>query len=91
MAETAPKATIVDAIIQVLRGRREPMTVSEIYQAIVADKLYTFNARNPAGIVGTQLRRHAEGNESQAAARTKLFGRTSDGKYRLLDQDARNR
>jgi restriction system protein len=60
------------------------MTVSEIYQAIVNDQLYTFNARNPVGVVGTQLRRHAEGANFPAAARTKLFGRTEDGKYYLL-------
>ena len=39
--------TIMETVFDVLRQAGKPMTVSEIYQAIIRDNLYPFGAQNP--------------------------------------------
>jgi hypothetical protein len=83
MATGEGKATITGAISEVLREHKQPMTTAEIHHAIETAKLYTFNAKNPSGVVATQLRRHTEGANPRIAAKSKLFVRTAEGKYTL--------
>lgn len=54
--------TIVEAIKQVMRERGAPMTVAEVYGAIIDQGLYTFNADQPEQIVRQQIRRHCIAN-----------------------------
>jgi predicted RNase H-like nuclease (RuvC/YqgF family) len=79
--------TIADAIGQVLRANREPMTIPEIHEAIERGKLYVFNSRTPQHIVRTQLRRHTVGVHARGSARVKLFGLTADNRYYLLPHE----
>ena len=44
-------ATIIETIFEVLRQAGKPMTVSEIYQAIIRDDLYPFGAQDPQAVV----------------------------------------
>jgi hypothetical protein len=57
------------------------MTAVEIYNAIVAGRLYVFKAKDPLGIVRTQLRRHSKGG----AGSTEVIFEQIDGQgFRLL-------
>jgi restriction system protein len=78
--------TIVDAIVEVLRSTDGPMTAEEITEAIKRKHLYNFKAAEPAHIVSTQIRRHTDGLSLRAAADTKRFLLTQDGRYGLIDK-----
>ena len=45
--------TIAEIIIELLKNVKKPMTVPEIYEAIIRDNLHQFNARNPKAVVYT--------------------------------------
>ena len=49
------KKTIIEAIKEVMLAAGQPMTVSEVYQAIVSKNLYTFKADQPVQIVRSQM------------------------------------
>lgn len=75
-----------EAIADVLRGNGRAMTAQEIYDEIIQRKLFEFDTDSPMTILGNALRRHCEGSTFKSARRTKYFARTSDNKYRLLDE-----
>jgi len=82
--------TIAQAISQVLRENKDPMSPRGISDAIVfAAKLYTFKAQDPLSIVKAQLRRHCEGLNFPSARDVKYFAMASDGRYRLLPKPVR--
>lgn len=64
---------IREAITQVLSGHEEGMTCEEIYAAIIANNLYSFNAVNPQGIVMNIIRRHCYGLDFPTACINKYF------------------
>jgi restriction system protein len=76
--------TIVEAIKQVMRDRGRPMTVAEVYNAIIGQGLYSFNADQPVQIVRNQIRRHCQGIDVPSASPTKHFIIHSDGTYTAL-------
>lgn len=78
------KRTIVQAILKVMQAEAKPMTVSEIYDAIISSKLYSFKADEPVHIVRAQIRRHCLGLNFQSSSKTKYFA-IQNGKYYLLD------
>jgi hypothetical protein len=78
--------TVVGAIVEVLRSTGGPMTAEEITEAIRKKHLYNFKAAEPAHIVRTQIRRRTEGLSMRAAAETKRFALTTDGRYDLIDK-----
>ena len=47
--------TIMETVFDVLRQAGKPMTVSEIYQAIIRDNLYPFGAQNPQSVVYSKV------------------------------------
>ena len=55
--------TIVESVRTVLSDKGA-LTISEIYKEIVDRKLYSFGAKNPVGVVGTEVRRHCVGLEA---------------------------
>lgn len=86
------RKTIANAIVRVLEADNRAMTANEIYEAIVAGKLYEFNAKEPLGIVRNQLNRHCVGNDHSCASKTKLFRRIDRELYELaLDKDESKR
>ena len=50
--------TILEAAIQVLRDRKQPTSVTDIYEAIVGQGLYTFGAKSPRSVLSGTLRNH---------------------------------
>jgi hypothetical protein len=81
------KATIVEAIKEVMQIKGEPMTVAEVHDQIVANKLYHFKAANPVNIVNSQVRRHCKGiPEQKSYSKIKHFKLVGTNKYFLLDE-----
>ena len=76
--------TIIEAIKKVIQAHGSPMTVNEIYDAIVSDGLYKFKAQQPSHVVASQVRRHCKGLDFQSANRTKHFVLTENGKFSVL-------
>ena len=68
-----PRTTVVDVIAQVLKASSKPMSAREIYDSIVADKLYEFRSKDPFGIVRNQISRHCVENAKDGAAPQKRF------------------
>ena len=79
------KITIIEAIRSVLLPHGCPLTVSEVYEAIIAAKLYVFNSDQPVHVVRSQIRRHCKGVDIPSASSLKHFELLSNGKYYLLD------
>ncbi len=65
--------TIIQAIQNVLEAYNRPLSIMEIYQYIIENKLYVFKAKNPLHIVKTTLRRHCYNLDFSSAKRTKYF------------------
>lgn len=78
--------TIVRAILEVMRAENRPMTVSEIYDAIIGSKLYRFKADRPVHVVRVQLRRHCLGIDLSKSSTTKYFGVNNGNYFLLVDQ-----
>jgi restriction system protein len=75
--------TIVDAIKIVMQGQGSPMTAEAVYQSIVEQHLYKFNADKPSHVVRSQIRRHCHGLDFPTASPVKIFEISPDGKYFL--------
>lgn len=78
------RKTIVQAIIDVMRSTSRPMTVQEIYEAIIRADLYRFNTDKPTHVVRSQIRRHCQGLDFPSASNTKYFN-MHNGAYELLN------
>lgn len=65
--------TIVEAIRTVLADAPDGLTAKEIYQAIIRAGLYEFGAKNPVGVVNSQLRRRCVGLDFPTACPVKTF------------------
>lgn len=84
--------TIREAITHVLTGQEEGMTCEEIYSAIIANNLYSFNAANPQAIVKNTIRRQCYGVDFPTARISKYFkivgGRGKKLRYGTYSQSA---
>lgn len=80
--------TVIQAIREVMQAERKPMTVAEIYDAIVSANLYNFNADKPVHVVQTQIRRHSAGLDFPSSSNVKHFEIVQNGKYYLLQHDS---
>ena len=76
--------SIATAAVTVLREARKPLSVSEIYEAILAKKLYSFKAKQPMQVLQQQLRRHSLGVANAASSKIKLFSVSEQGRFALL-------
>lgn len=79
------RRTIKEAVIATFKRQQVPLSVREVYNYIITNDLYRFNAENPENIVRTEIRRHCEGVEFPTAKPNKLFRQTSNGTYWLKD------
>jgi len=79
--------TIVDCIRKILNQSKEPLSISEIFDEIIKNNLYSFNAKDPKTIVRQQLRRHCAGLSFPSAMPNKYFRQTEKGKYVLLNAE----
>jgi hypothetical protein len=77
------KRTVAQAVIEVLQAAKQPMTISDITQAILDKNLYAFNAQEPRGIVRGAIERRCEGVNRKTSIEPKYFKKLPDGKYGL--------
>jgi restriction system protein len=78
--------TIVEALKEVMRGAGRPLSSREAYDAIIAQGLYQFQAKDPHHVVLMQIRRHCAGIDFPTASPTKHFRLHGDNTYYPLDQ-----
>lgn len=67
------KMTLAKTVFYVLKQHQEGMTVQEIYDEIVKDNLYEFNAENPKGVLYITIQRRCIGSEISKPNSIKLF------------------
>jgi restriction system protein len=79
-----PRTTVHSAIASALRDAVRPLTVQEVFEAIVEGNLYQFRAKDPFNIVRNQLSRHCVENTHSCSATKKYFRTTDDGRFTLL-------
>lgn len=75
---------IHEVAVEVLREFQRPMTADEIYEAIVAKKLYTFKAQSPKSVLRSQLRRHCFNVSGPNQASHPKFKLLDDNRLALL-------
>lgn len=82
--------TIVEAIKTVLYQVPDGLTSKEIYDEIVKQNLYSFGAKNPLGVVNSQIRRRCAGLDFPTAYPVKVFRiaghRGNKNKFDLYDE-----
>jgi restriction system protein len=81
------RRTIKQAIVEVLKQEKKPLTVKDIYTLIIERDYYRFNAQNPLNIVQGEIRRHCVGVEFPTAHPIKHFQILKNGTYWLKDTD----
>src|SRR5579859_250354 len=79
------RRTIREAAKEALLRAGRPLSANAIYDLIIEQDLYRFNAENPAGIVKIEIRRHCEGVEFPTAKPAKYFQILKDGTYWIKD------
>lgn len=65
--------TIAEAIKTVLSNSQDGLTSNEIYYKIIEENLYSFGAKNPSGVVNSQIRRRCVGLDFPTAYPVKSF------------------
>ncbi|GHT34362.1 hypothetical protein FACS189434_10390 [Bacteroidia bacterium] len=82
------KRTIIEAILKVLKDNNKSLSIKDIYEKIVDNAYYKFNAQNPYSVVRVEVRRHCVGVEISSASPKKYFQLLKDGTYWLLEQSS---
>lgn len=67
------RRTIREAIIEVLERTNKPLSSLDIYNLIIQEDLYRFNAADPENIVKIEIRRHCVGVDFPSAKPNKFF------------------
>lgn len=80
------RTTIIDAITKVLIDSNIPLSIKIVYDRIVANDYYQFNAQDPLSVVRLELRRHSQGVDFPTASKKKYFQILNDGTYCLIEQ-----
>ena len=69
--------TILEAAVEVLGRRGEPLSVKDIYEEILRSGLYSFGAKNPRSVLSGTLRKHVKTSPSPKVIEV------SNGVYKL--------
>jgi restriction system protein len=76
--------TIIEAISKVLQDNEKSLSIKDIYDQIIDNGYYKFNAQSPYNVVRVEIRRHCIGVDIPSASRKKYFQIHKDGTYSLL-------
>ena len=77
------KKAIHQLALDIIQEHGRAMTAQEVYQVMVDRNLYQFNAKNPATVVRSQLRRHSKNNQSKNKTGEGVFTMQSDGTFEV--------
>lgn len=78
------KRTIAQAVVEVLKSAKQPMSSADITQAILDKSLYEFSAKDPKSIVRGAIERRCEGLNRKDSINPQYFKKSPDGKYELI-------
>ena len=73
--------TIKEATLKVLKKKQTPLSVKQIYDAILEEKLYEFGAKNPQAILKNTIRQHCDNISLKTSKGEKCFTSKNDGTY----------
>lgn len=76
--------TIASAIAAAFALANKPITLKEVYDIIVGNGFYRFSAKNPTGVIGTEIRRRCEGLDISKASSDRPFKVFEGNKYGLV-------
>lgn len=79
------KRTIHESVIETLKRVAKPLSVRDIYDFIILNDLYRFNAERPQDIVKAVIRKHSVGIDFPTARKEKYFQSLKDGTYWIKD------
>lgn len=79
-------STICQAAIMVLTEAQKPLFPQEIYIAILGNALYDFKAKNPLGVLKSELRKHSVGVNVPLQGQLKYFQLLDDGSFWIKDK-----
>ena len=85
--ESKPRYTIIEAATEALKRAGRALCAKEIYDAIIADDLYSFGAKDPISVLRTELLRRCENVNMPSAVIYKKYLRisyTANGKNYYL-------
>ncbi len=85
------KRTIILAIKEVMQSHGKPMTVQQVYDAIVSRSLYSFKANQPVHVVRSQIRRHCFDLDFPSAADLKHFECRGKHRYYVLPRPVKQK
>lgn len=85
LVKAMEKRTIAQAVVEVLKAAKQPMSAAEITQAILDKKLYEFSAKDPRGIVRGAIERRCEGLNRKDSIAPRYFKKLADGTYGLTE------
>jgi HB1, ASXL, restriction endonuclease HTH domain len=77
--------TVAQVAVEILTTAKTPLTLVEITQMILDQKLYEFNSKDPKGIVRGAIERRCDGLNRKDMTGTKLFRKEADGRYAVLN------
>lgn len=78
------KNTIKEAVLEILKKSKSPMTSKEIYNAIVSNKLYEFKTKTPQSIVNAEIRKNCDGVNLKSASSNKKLFKIDGEKYSII-------
>ncbi len=76
--------TIIEAVLEVMRRAGRPISPHDVLEEIERGKLYDFRARDPAGIVRAQMRRHSVECPAGSASAVLYLKLSGNDSYELL-------
>jgi hypothetical protein len=76
--------TIIEAVIQVMKAAREPMTPTAVASEIQRINLYPFKTKDPLGVVRAQMRRHTQSYDRPAASGKPCLRKVGKDLYVIL-------
>jgi hypothetical protein len=77
--------TVAQVAVEILTTAQTPLTLVEITQKILDQKLYEFKSTDPKGIVRGAIERRCDGLNRKNATGEKLFRKEADGRYAVLN------
>jgi hypothetical protein len=76
--------TITDAVIDVLKSEKKPLTVQAITDLILSRSLYQFNTKDEVAMVRGAIHRRCKGYDRKDSISPALFERLENKTYQLI-------
>jgi hypothetical protein len=78
------KLTVIQAALTAINAIGKASTADEIFDYIVRNNLYEFNAKDPQAILKSALRRHSAENTNESKKSTLILKKVGGNKFDRL-------